>query len=109
MLIVQKIWIALIALSIVMVPASGGIAVSNNPIEMSMSGNADMPCCPCCNDQDSSKNSVTCALKCINLIGAVLPATTVTQPYLVDATPPSFVNDALQGHVSSPPTHPPPV
>jgi hypothetical protein len=109
MLIVRTALAALIAMSVAMVPAAVGAAVSIMPVEMSMPDNADMPCCPCCNDQDNSKSSVACALKCINFVGAVLPTMVVTQPCLVDADPPSFVNDALRGHASSPPTHPPPL
>jgi hypothetical protein len=109
MFIVRTALAALIAVSVAMVPAAGQAAVSTKPVEMSMPDNADIPCCPCCNDQDSSKNTVACALKCINFVGVVLPAMVVAQPYLVDAASPSFVNDALRGHTSSPPTHPPPV
>jgi hypothetical protein len=108
MLIVRTVLAALIAISVAMVPATGGAAISTKSVEMSMPDNADMPCCPCCNDQDSSKSSIACALKCVNFVGAVFPAMVVAQPYLVDAAPPSFVNDALRGHASRPPTHPPP-
>jgi hypothetical protein len=109
MLIVRTILAAMIVISVAMTPATGGAAVSTKPVEMSMHDNANIPCCPCCNDQDNSKSSVACALKCINFVGAVLPAMVVIQPYLVDATPPSFVNSALHGYSTSPPTHPPPV
>ena len=108
MLTVRTVLAALIAISVAMVPATGGATISTKSVEMSMPDNADMPCCPCCNDQDSSKSSIACALKCVNFVGAVFPAMVVAQPYLVDAAPPSFVNDALRGHASRPPTHPPP-
>jgi|SRR5665213_576659 len=107
--IVHTILAALIAISVAIVPATGGATASTKPVEMSMPDNADMPCCPGCNDQDSSKGSVACALKCINFVGAVLPAMVVPQPRLVDAAPPSFVGRVLREHMSSPPTHPPPV
>ena len=100
---------ALVAISVATVPATGEAAVSTKPVEMSMPDNADMPCCPGCDDQDSSKGSVACALKCINFVGAILPAMVVPHPYLVDAAPLSSVNHALHGHASSPSTHPPPV
>jgi|SRR5665213_885327 len=106
---VRPILAALIAISVAIVPATGGAAVSTNPVEMSMPDNAEMPCCPGFNDQDSSKSSVACALKCINFVGAVLPAMVIPQPGLVDAAPPSFVVGVLREHMSSPPTHPPPV
>jgi hypothetical protein len=106
---VRTILAAVITISVAVVPAAGEAAVSTKPVEMSMPDIADMPCCPCCNDQDSSRSSVACALKCINFVGAILPAMVVAQPYLVDAAPLSFATDALHGRASSPPTHPPPV
>lgn len=109
MVAARTIMATLIAVSVAMVPATGGAAVSTKPVEMSMPGNADMPCCPGCDDQDNSKSAVACALKCINFVGAILPAMVVPHPHLVEAAPLSFVNHMLHGHVSSPPTHPPPV
>ena len=110
MLIVRTILAALVAFSIAIVPATGGVAVSiKKSVDMSMSDNADAPCCPCCNGQNNSKHSVGCALKCLNFVAAVLPAMIVTKMYLVDAAPPSIVVEALRGYTSSPPTHPPPV
>ena len=99
---------ALVAISVAVMPIAGEVAVSVKPIEMSMPNNADMPCCPCCDDQDNSKSSVACALKCLNFIGAIFPAMVVTQPHLVDAAPFTFVNAALRGRKTIPPTHPPP-
>jgi hypothetical protein len=101
---VRTILAAMIAMSVAMVPAMGGAAVSTKPVEMAMSDNADMPCCT----PDDCKGSITCALKCFNFVGAIFPAT-VSLPHLVDAAPPSFVDGELHGHVRSPPTHPPPV
>jgi hypothetical protein len=102
---VRTILAALIAISVAMVPAMGGAAVSTKPVEMSMSDNADMPCCT----PDDCKGSIACVVKCLNFVGAVLPAMVIAVPNLVDAAPPSFVDSALRGHVISPPTHPPPV
>jgi hypothetical protein len=109
MLLVRTILAALIAISVAVVPVAVEAAVTTTPAKMSMSVDADMPCCPCCNEQDTSKTSATCAFKCINLVGAVCPAMIVIRLHLIEAVPPSFVNDTLRGHVSSPPTHPPPV
>jgi hypothetical protein len=109
MFFIRAILTALIVISVAMVPASGGAAVTTNPVEMSMPGNVDMQCCPDCNDHDNSKSSVACPLKCINFVGAVLPAMVVPHPHLIDAAPLSSVNHALHGHASIPPTHPPPV
>jgi len=104
MLVLRSIFVIGIALSVAMVPATGGAAVSAAPIEMSMPDHADMPRCP----PNDCKGSIACALKCFNFVGAVFLAV-VTLPYLVDAAPPSFVDSALHSHVSSPPTHPPQV
>jgi hypothetical protein len=106
---VRTVLTALIAISVAGMPATGRTAVPTTPVEMSMPDNANMPCCPSCNDQDNSKSSVACALKCINFVAAVLPAMVDTELHLVDATPPSFVGSVLREHMSSPPTHPPPV
>jgi hypothetical protein len=38
-----------------------------------------------------------------------LPAAMIARPGRIDRALPPFVNDALHSHVSSPPTHPPPV
>jgi hypothetical protein len=107
--IVRIIFAAIIAVSVAAVPVTGGAAVFTKPLEMSMPRSADMPCCPCCDDQDGAKSSAACALKCINFGGAILPATVISRPQQVEATLPSGVNDVLHGHVSSPPTHPPPL
>lgn len=105
MLIVRVILAAVIAISVAMLPATGGAVASSKPIEMSMADNANMPCCA----PDDCKDSSACALKCFNFVGVVLPAVVVTQLYLIDAVPPSIVDGALREHVSKPPTHPPPV
>jgi hypothetical protein len=109
MTVVRVFLAALVAISVAVVPAAGIPVVSTAPVEMSMPDNADMPCCPCCNEQDHSKSSGACALKCLNFVGVVLPAMAVAQPYLVDAARPSFMNDALHEYVIGPPTHPPSV
>jgi hypothetical protein len=74
------------------------------PVEMSMTNQTDVPCCP----PDDCKDSIVCGLKCFNFVGAIFP-TTVSLPHLVDAALPSFVDSELHGHVRSPPTRPPPV
>jgi hypothetical protein len=104
MVAVRTILTALLTISVALVPATGGAAVSTTPVEMSMPDQADMPCCT----PDDCKGSITCALKCFNFVGAIFPAS-VSLPHLVDAAPPSFVDSELHGHVRSPPTHPPPI
>jgi len=102
MVAVRTILAGLIAISVAMVPATGGAAVSTNPVEMSMANHADMPCCA----PDDCKGSVACALKCFNFVGTVFPCV-IIPPQIDDAAAPFFVSDALHTHISSPPTHPP--
>lgn len=102
--VLRAILVALIAVSVAMVPATGGAAVSTKPVEMSMSNHAEVPCCP----PDDCKDQIICGLKCFNFVGAVACAVVVMLPYLAAEAPPSFVHHALHTHVSSPPTHPPP-
>jgi hypothetical protein len=107
MVVIRTILAVLIAISVVMLPAIGEPIVSPSPVEVTMADQPDMTCCPCCDAQDNFK-STACALKCLTLAGAVLPAMTVTPRYLADGTPLSFANDTLHGLVRQPPTHPPP-
>src|SRR5450759_3077171 len=104
MQLVRTILVALIAISVAMVPVVGGTAASAKPVEMSMADQADMPCCA----PDDCKGSVACALKCFNFVAAMFPAA-LSLSHFVDGAPPAFVDDTLRGHVRSPPTHPPPV
>jgi hypothetical protein len=106
MALLRTILAALIAISVAVFPVTGDAAVPTKPVAMSMPGNADMPCCP---EQDHSKGWNACALKCLNFVGVVLSTLAMTQPHLVDAIRPPFVGDALHEHLTSPPTHPPPV
>ena len=99
----RTILAALIAISVALVPATGGAAISTKPVEMSMADQADMPCCP----PDDCKGSIACALKCFNFVAAMFPAA-VALSHIVDGLPPSFADDTLYGYVS-PPTHPPPI
>lgn len=103
MLTVRIILVALIAISIALVPIAGGAVVSIESIEMSVPDQADMPCCA----PDDCKASMACAVKCFNFIGVVIPAM-VLLPTVVTAAPPFFAQGALHEHVRSPPTHPPP-
>jgi hypothetical protein len=99
----RAILAALIAISVAMVPATGG-AMSIKSIEMSMADQADMPCCP---PLDDGKTSVACAFKCLNFVAAMFPPPVVL-PLIDDGPPSSSTDDTLYGHVSSP-THPPPI
>lgn len=101
---IRTILAALIAVSVALVPATGGAVVSTKPVEMSMADNADMPCCAA----NDCKGSIACAVKCFNFVGATFPAS-VLMSRVIKAAPPSFVDDTLYEHIRSPPTHPPPV
>ena len=103
MLIVRAILAGLIAISVAMVPAAAGVYISTKPVEMSMAGHANTPC----STPNDCKDSIACAVKCFNFVGAIFPAT-VPLTHIVDAVPPSFVDAALHEYVRSPPTHPPP-
>src|SRR5512132_1780337 len=103
MLTVRTTLVALIAISVAIVPATGGAAISIKPVEMSMADQGDTPCCP----PDDCKGSIACAFKCFNFVAAIFPAAN-SLPYIVDGPPQSFTDGTLHGYVS-PPTHPPPI
>jgi hypothetical protein len=100
----RTILAALIAISVAMVPATGGAVISAKPVEMAMADQADMPCCP---PPDDGKASVACAFKCLNFVAASFPAALVLS-HTADRLPQSFADVTLHGYVS-PPTHPPPI
>ena len=103
MLTVRTILVALIAISVAMVPAAGGAAISIKPVEMSMADQADTPCCP----SDDCKGSIACALKCFSFVATMFPATIPVRD-VADEPLQSFADGTLHGYVS-PPTHPPPI
>src|SRR6516162_8113865 len=104
---IRTIFVALITISVAVLPASGEAIVSPSSVNAAMADQGDMPCCPCCNTQGDFK-ATACVLKCMALAGAVLPAITVALPYFVVGSPLSLVDDTLHGLVRPPPTHPPP-
>ena len=106
MALIRTILVALIAISIAVLPATVEAIVSPLPAEVTMADQADMPCCTCCNTQGDLK-ATACVLKCTALAGAVLPAMTVA--YISDEAPPgTLVDGTLHGLARAPPTHPPP-
>jgi hypothetical protein len=107
MVLIRRILVAVIAVSVAVLPATGEAIVSPSPAEVTMADQADMPCCPCCNTQDEFK-ATACVLICVALASAVLPAMAVVLPYVADGSPRSVVEDKLHGLVRAPPTHPPP-
>ena len=100
----RMILAALIAISVAMVPTTGGAAISTKPVEMSMADQADMPCCP---PPDDCKGSIACALKCFSFFATMFPAAIVLS-HIADGPEPSVSDCTLHGHIS-PPTHPPPI
>jgi hypothetical protein len=108
MALIRTILVALIAVSIAVLPATVEAIVSPSPAaEVTMADQDDMPCCTCCNTQGDLK-ATACVLKCTALAGAVLPAMTVA--YIADEPAPGIilVDDTLHGLARAPPTHPPP-
>jgi hypothetical protein len=107
MILIRRILVAVIALSVAVLPATGETIVSPSPAEITMADQTDMPCCPCCDTQGDVK-ATACALQCVALAGAVLPAMIIAMPYIADGSPRTFVDDTLHGLARPPPTHPPP-
>jgi hypothetical protein len=103
----RTILVALIAISVAVLLATGGAIVLPSPAEATMADQADMPCCPYCDTQGDFK-ATACVLKCVAPASAVLPATNVPSLYIADGSRVSFVDDTLDGLVRAPPTHPPP-
>jgi len=107
MCLIRQILVAVVAVSVAVLPAASEAVISPSSAEMTMVDQADMPCCPCCNTQADFKTTA-CVLKCVALAAAVLPVMTVALPYVADWTPLSLVDDTLHGLAKAPP-HPPPV
>jgi hypothetical protein len=108
MAIVRAILAAMISLSVALIPATAGGLISAKPVEMTMAGQTDAPCCPCCNDQGDFKCSTACAIKCMSFFAAILPMATLP-PHLIEMASASIADNILHGHERRPPTHPPPV
>jgi hypothetical protein len=104
MVMLRTILAVLIATSVSLVPATGGATISVKPVEMTMADQADMPCCP---PPVDCKGSIACAFKCFNFVAMAFPIP-IELSHITDVPRPSFVEDTLHGHISSP-THPPPI
>jgi hypothetical protein len=105
--LIRRILVAVIALSVVILPATAEAIVPPSPAEITMADQADMPCCPFCNTQDDFK-AIACVLKCAAFAAAVLPAMTVVLLCIPNGSQRTLVDDTLHGLVRAPPTHPPP-
>lgn len=106
MALIRTILVALIAISIAVLPATGQAIASPSADQTMMVDQADMPCCPCCNTRADLKLT-TCALKCLGVVGTVFPATTIAPLYLLDGVPLPLVDEPLHEFLRAPPTHPP--
>ena len=104
MYLARTILAVLIAISVATVPTTGGVAISAASTEMSMTNQADMPCCP--SPPDEGKGTA-CAFKCLNFVAALFPAP-VSLAHITDGFPSLLADVTLQGHVI-PPAHPPPI
>jgi hypothetical protein len=104
MVFARAILAALIAISIALLPATGGAAASTKPIEMSITNQTDMPRCP---SPDNGNGSVACAFKCCNLVAVMFPSPIAVLP-IVDGPLESLAQGTLRGYISSP-AHPPPI
>ena len=107
MVLIRRILVAVIAISVAVLPATREAIVTPSPADVTMADQADMLCCPCCNTQGDFK-ATACVLKCVALAAAVLPMMNVAPLYVADRTTVSLVDDTLRGVVRAPPTHPPP-
>lgn len=108
MALIRRILVAMIVISVAILPATGAAIASPSPAQVTMTVHADMPCCPRCNTQDGSK-ATACVLNCVVLAGVILPATVGVAPRAAEKFRRSFVNEMSDGLVRAPPTHPPPV
>jgi hypothetical protein len=106
MVLIRTILAALIAFSVAVLPATGEAIALSSADQSMMSNQSDMSCCPCCNTQDVLKLAA-CALKCVGIVGAVLPALTLTPLYFADGASLPFVDHPLHEFFKAPPTHPP--
>lgn len=107
MALIRRILVAMIAISVAVLPATGEATVSPSPAELTVTDHADMPCCPCCKTQDESK-ATACVLNCAVLVAAILPAMVGATSRTAEKFRRSFVNETSDGLVRAPPTHPPP-
>jgi hypothetical protein len=105
--LLRTILVALVAISVAVLPATGEAIVSPSSGQVTMGDQADMPCCPCCDTQGDFK-ATACVLKCVGLASAVLPATNVPSQRIAGGSRLFFADDTLHGLVRAPPTHPPP-
>lgn len=106
MLAIRTILAVLIAISLALVPAAAGAAISLSSGETAMD-RADMPCCPDYGTQQHPSKTNLCILNCAIHVWVALPAMSIALPRLVGEPVPFLKADNLRGMAQSPPTHPP--
>lgn len=100
---------ALTALSLALVPvATDNVFPPPGSVASAMPDQEGMPCHPNCDKQDNSKDSISCAMKCMSVFAAILPLA-MPFPAMIKAVPVAQPDKILRGLVRSPPLHPPPV
>ena len=108
MVLIRTTVAALVAFAVAFLPASGNAIVLPSQVQVAMTDQADMPCCPSYNTHGDFK-ATDCVLKCAALASAVLPVMSVAALlYVSDGAPLALAEDVLHGLVRAPPTHPPP-
>jgi hypothetical protein len=100
----RTILAALIAISIALLPATGGAGASTKLVGMSVTNQTDMPYCP---PSNKGNGSVACVFKCCNFVAVVFPTPIALSP-IGNGPLASFDEGSLRGHIS-PPAHPPPI
>jgi hypothetical protein len=108
MRILRTIVALLIALSVAMLPAAGGIAATAQSVDMSMSASMDdceRSVMPCHKPMDDCQLMAACALKCFNFSG--MTYSVMLFPIALADMTPSFSADPFRGQTSSPPFRPP--
>jgi len=103
----RALLIALIAISVAILPAVAEVIVLPSPDQVMMADQGEMPCCPSCDTQGDFK-ATACVLKCAAVASAVLPAMPVAPLFVAEGSPLILGEHALYGLVRAPPTHPPP-
>jgi hypothetical protein len=99
----------LIALSVAMLPAAGGVS-SKSPEPADMSMTDDMhDCCPnahpCDKAMDDCGTMATCALKCFSFAGT--SSSIIAFPSISAAMTAAFVSNPFSSQMGSPPFRPP--
>jgi hypothetical protein len=111
LLMIRALLVALIALSVAMLPAAGGGALKAKSTEMTeMSASEPMDCCPpaanpCDKAMDDCGCMATCALKCFSF--AATSFSNIEFPMILASLSQSFASNPFHPQAASPPFRPP--